>query len=317
MSKLKGKIDFELLIAVDRANPNGDMNDGNRPRTDLYSYGLITDTCIKRKIRNRLQDMGCPILIKSDSRVDDKMYSIEARLESNPSIMEVKAKKKSLSAADMRDLLVETACNEWVDVRMFGAVYTKPGEKFNLAGPVTLRIAKSVVPVEIEEMTITKSTNGVEPGKNSDKKAAAAEEDAAAQAENGGASENGKMGSDRVGSKYVVRHGLYVIRGSVNMNRAEKTGFSQEDAELLKKALLTLFEGDDSAARPAGSMEVKQLYWWQHENVPGISTSKVHDSVHIEPLVDLRETQPMDFKDYMVTYEGPSGCVEPEIFDLS
>lgn len=324
MSKLKGKIDFELLVSVDHANPNGDMNTLNRPRVDNDNYGMITDTCIKRKIRNRLQDMGYPILIKADSRVDDKMYSIESRLEANPKIKAVREKKKQLSAADMQELLAETACKEWVDVRMFGAVYAKKGANFHLTGPVTLRIAKSVEPIEIEELKITKSTNGSEPGKNGETKDPGEEDinegdDIFAEKTPGDDKGNKSgMSPDRIGDKFFVRYGVYVIRGSVNMNRAEKTGFSQEDAELLKQALLTLFENDDSSARPAGSMEVKQLYWWQHENVPSIPTSKIHDSVkvRIKPHCDEEKALPPNFKDYLVTYEDP-GCVEPEIYDFS
>ena len=103
-----------------------------------------------------------------------------------------------------------------------------------------------------------------------------------------------------------------MIKGSVNVQLAEKTGFSQEDAEALKEALKTLFENDSSSARPEGSMEVCRLYWWQHEEkTPSISTAKIHRSVKIVP----NKEQPKAFEDYTISYEDP-GCVKPEVFDF-
>ena len=127
-------------------------------------------------------------------------------------------------------------------------------------------------------------------------------------------SEAGKEGkaSDTMGTKHRVGFGLYVIKGSVNVQLAEKTGFSQEDAELLKEALKTLFENDASSARPEGSMEVCRLYWWQHtEKTPAASSARVHRSVRIEPVTD----RPAAFSDYIITFENP-GCVEPEVYDF-
>ena len=108
--------------------------------------------------------------------------------------------------------------------------------------------------------------------------------------------------------------GLYTIKGSVNVQLAEKTGFSQEDAELLKEALKTLFENDASSARPEGSMEVCKMFWWQHEEkTPSVSTAKIHRSVKVEPKPEV--DRPKAFSDYNITYEDP-GCVEPEVYDF-
>ena len=115
---------------------------------------------------------------------------------------------------------------------------------------------------------------------------------------------------DTMGLKHLIRYGLYVIKGSVSAQLAEKTGFSQEDAEKLKEALRTLFENDASAARPDGSMEICQMYWWQHESAtPSVSVATVHKSVRVTPLTDI----PLRFEDYEVVYT-PVGDVKAEIY---
>ena len=105
-----------------------------------------------------------------------------------------------------------------------------------------------------------------------------------------------------MGTKHRVSFGLYTVKGSVNVQLAEKTGFSQEDAELLKEALKTLFENDASSARPEGSMEVCKMYWWQHEEkTPSVSTAKIHRSIKVEPKPEV--DRPRAFSDYNITYE--------------
>ena len=197
--------------------------------------------------------------------------------------MEINKKK----AAD-RDKCAEIACREWLDVRSFGQVFAFKGTEVSLGirGPVSVHQAVSVSPVDIISMQITKSVN------SEDKK-------------------DGKA-SDTMGTKHRIGFGLYVIKGSVNVQLAEKTGFSQEDAELLKEALKTLFENDASSARPEGSMEVCRLYWWQHEEkTPAVSTAKIHRSVKIVAKTE----RPKKFEDYEITLQ-PLNCVEPEVFDF-
>ena len=128
-------------------------------------------------------------------------------------------------------------------------------------------------------------------------------------------SEDGKQGksSDTMGMKHMGEFGLYVIKGSINCQLAEKTGFTEEDAEKIKEALRTLFENDCSSARPDGSMEVCQLYWWKHDcKMPKYSSAKVHRSLHVE----LKEgvEKPASFADYKVTLDSLDG-LEPEIID--
>lgn len=284
MSELKGKIDFVVLVSATEANPNGDPLNGNRPRENFEGYGEISDVCIKRKIRNRWQDMGQRIFVQSDERADDSFTSLKERADG---CKEFKAEIDKKKKAD-RDKCAEIACREWLDVRSFGQVFAFKGFEVSLGirGPVSIHQAVSASPVDIISMQITKSVN------SEDKK-------------------DGKA-SDTMGTKHRIGFGLYTIKGSVNVQLAEKTGFSQEDAELLKKALKTLFENDASSARPEGSMEVCRLYWWQHsEKTPLVSTAKIHRSVRIEAKVD----RPKKFDDYKITLE-PLDCTKPEVFDF-
>ncbi|MDD2973381.1 MAG: type I-C CRISPR-associated protein Cas7/Csd2 [Lachnospiraceae bacterium] len=284
MSEMKGKVDFVLLVSVTNANPNGDPLNGNRPRANMDGYGEISDVCIKRKIRNRLQDMGEQIFVQSDDRTDDGYGSLRDRAEGCAELKaEINKKKKA-----NRELCARIACEKWIDVRSFGQVFAFKGTEVSLGvrGPVSIHQAVSVSPVEIINMQITKSVN----------------------------SESGKEGkaSDTMGTKPRIGFGLYKIMGSINVQLAEKTGFSQEDAELIKEALKTLFENDASSARPEGSMEVCRLYWWQHtEKTPQISTAKIHRSVRVVPTKENRKS----FGDYKVELDELS-CVKPEVYEF-
>jgi len=284
MSKLKGKIDFVLLISATNANPNGDPLNGNQPRISIDGFGEISDVCIKRKIRNRFQDMGQRVFVQSDDRSDDSHKSLKDRADG---CAELKAEMGNKKNTD-KQKCSEIACHEWIDVRCFGQVFAFKGEDVSLGirGPVSIHQAVSVSPVDIISMQITKSVNS-EAGKDS-------------------------KASDTMGMKYRVGFGLYVVKGSVNVQLSEKTGFSQEDAECLKEALRTLFENDASSARPEGSMEVCRLYWWQHnEKTPAVSTARIHRSVKIIPRVD----RPRCFVDYDVDIEELP-CVKPEVYGI-
>ncbi|MCD7996731.1 MAG: type I-C CRISPR-associated protein Cas7/Csd2 [Clostridiales bacterium] len=284
MGELKGKIDFVLLISATNANPNGDPLNGNQPRISIDGFGEISDVCIKRKIRNRFQDMGQRVFVQSDDRSDDSYKSLKDRADG---CAELKAEMGNKKNTD-KQKCSEIACREWIDVRSFGQVFAFKGEDVSLGirGPVSIHQAVSVSPVDTISMQITKSVNS-EAGKES-------------------------KASDTMGMKYRVGFGLYVVKGSINVQLAEKTGFSQEDAECLKEALRTLFENDASSARPEGSMEVCRLYWWQHnEKTPAVSTARIHRSVKIIPRVD----RPRCFEDYDVNI-GELPCVEPEVYGI-
>ncbi len=278
MTNLQNKIDFTVLVKVVNANPNGDPLNGNRPRTTYTGLGEISDVCIKRKIRNRLQDMGETIFVQSADRSDDGFTSLSERASGC-----VKGYESETDYA-------KQACEKWMDVRTFGQVFAfkskdkKEGVSVGVRGPVSIHQAMSCSPVDINSMQITKSVNG-EPSEG--------------------------RSSDTMGTKHFVEFGLYRIKGSINVQLAEKTGFSEEDACKLKEALRTLFVNDASAARPDGSMEVVAVYWWKHNNKIGqYSSAKVHDSLKIV----LKEgiLIPAAVEDYEITLENLPG-LEPEI----
>lgn len=280
MSALKGKIDFTLFVSVKNANPNGDPLNGNRPRTTLDGFGEISDVCIKRKIRNRLQDMGQKIFVQSDDRADDSYTSLKDRADG---CAELKAQMDNKKEAN-REKCAAIACKEWFDVRAFGQVFAFKGipVSFGVRGPVSIHQAQSLSPVDVISMQITKSVN----------------------------SEAGKEGkaADTMGTKHRVDFAVYKIMGSVNVQLAEKTGFSQEDADALKEALKTLFENDASSARPEGSIEVRKLYWWQHnEKTPQASSGKIQRAFDIEELKE----RPEKFEDYSISWQLED-CVKPE-----
>lgn len=267
MKTLENKIDFVVLVTATHANPNGDPLNGNRPRTTYTGIGEISDVCIKRKIRNRLQDMGDNIFVQSSERSDDECKSLNERVAAN--IVDYKSSEE----------FGKKACNLWTDVRTFGQVFAikkeKKGEGISVGvrGPVSIHQAMSANVVDINSMQITKSVNS----ETSDKKS-----------------------SDTMGTKHMVEFGLYKIKGSINVQLAEKTGFTEEDAEKIKECLRTLFINDCSSARPDGSMEVVEVYWWKHNNKIGqYSSAKVHNLVEIQ--LNEGVVVPTSMKDYKIT----------------
>lgn len=276
-NSIQNKYDFAVLVTVTKANPNGDPLADNRPREDFDGFGEISDVCIKRKLRNRLQDMGEKIFVQQSDRCDDGMGSLAERVTSNAKMKELDGKNEVAYA--------ETACEEWYDVRAFGQLFAfQKGISVGVHGPVSVQTAVSVDPINIASIQITKSVNGV-------------------------AKEGGRA-SDTFGHKDRVEFGLYVIRGSINPQLAEKTGFTDEDAEKLLEALKTLFENDASSARPEGSMEVHRVYWWKHNSKKGqYSSAKVQRTLSITKNVD----DPKRFDDYTVTLNNLEG-LEPEVY---
>jgi len=281
MSILQDKIDFVAFAAVTMANPNGDPLNGNSPRTDYAGLGEMSDVCIKRKLRNRMQDMGQAVFVQSADRCDDGCGSLSER--ASATLGKVKDFKTSEEFA-------RKACSTWLDVRSFGQVFAfkdTKGVSIGVRGPVSIHQGVSVSPVQVEDMQITKSVNG----ESSDK----------------------GRSSDTMGMKHFVRFGLYQIKGSINVQLAEKTGFTEEDAEVLKECLRTLFVNDASSARPDGSMEIVKLYWFHHNCKEGqYSSAKVHRSVHAE--LKTPGQIPASMGDYQFVLEPLEG-LEPEILD--
>lgn len=268
MSTLQNKIDFSVVLRVRNANPNGDPLNGNRPRTDYANVGEISDVCLKRKLRNRLLDEGHAIFVQSDDRKNDDSKSLRDRAE------------KALGAKLGSDETQRLACEKWLDVRAFGQLFalpkTKKGKKegeeegdtgisIGIRGPVTVQSAFSVESIDVTSLQITKSVSGEGDGT--------------------------KRGSDTMGMKHRVDQGIYVFFGSMNPQLAEKTGFTEADAEAIKNVLPTLFENDESSARPSGSMEVLKVIWWRHNCKSGqFSSAKVHRSLTVtkEGAIDLK-----------------------------
>lgn len=243
---INNKVDFIFTIEVRQANPNGDPLTGNMPRVDSQGYGEISDVCLKRKIRNRMQDQGHEIFVKSNDRIDDGFYSLQKRYESvfNASISDAEVEK--------------SFCEKWLDVRSFGQVITYGKRSIGIRGPVSIAIAKSLSPIEISSLQITRSTNGMD-------------------------TKDGKRSSDTMGLKHFVEYGVYVVVGSVNCFYAERTGFDERDLDVLKESIRTLFVNDASSARPDGSMQVKDIYWFEHSSKIGnVSTAKIKDLLEYE-----------------------------------
>lgn len=279
MTAFTNKVDFAVIFTVHKANPNGDPLSGNQPRIDNNGYGEVSDVCIKRKIRNRLQDMGENIFVQSDERSDDGFKSLSERASSN----------KALQAAKKdREAYAKAACEQWTDVRSFGQVFAFKTNSVSVGvrGPVSVRTAESINPVVTTDMQITKSVNS-EP--------------------------SDKRSSDTMGMKHRVDFGLYVCKGSINHQLAEKTGFSEEDAEKIKEALRSLFMNDSSSARPEGSMEVCKVYWWKHNCLSGqYSSAKVHNSLTVKVKDEV--ISPNSIDDFEITI-SPLVGLDPEIYD--
>ncbi|WP_243650311.1 type I-C CRISPR-associated protein Cas7/Csd2 [Uruburuella suis] len=260
------------------ANPNGDPLNGNRPRADFSGIGEMTDVCLKRKIRDRLQENGEMIFVQANERKDDGMVSLKNRYdgfikhleEKNNSQttdllgdeVETKSKKKTSKKDVKKDEIAKSACENWFDVRSFGQVFAfsgkdEDGVSIAVRGPVTLHSAYSIEPINITSTQITKSVNG--DGDSDVKKS-----------------------SDTMGMKHRVDSGVYVAYGAMSPQLAERTGFSDADAEKIKTVLTQLFEGDASSARPEGSMQVLKLIWWEHNCKSGqYSSAKVHGSLKV------------------------------------
>lgn len=279
MNTFSRKINYVLIFSVNMANPNGDPLSENIPRTTTDGRGWCTGESIRRKIRNRMQDLGYEIFVKPDDRCDDGCKDLKTRAE-----------KAGMNKITDRNEFYKKACENWLDVRTFGQVFAFSGfgiKSIGVRGPVTNLEAFSVLPVDIESVQITKSTSGDVKDK--------------------------ERGSDTMGMKYYVRHGVYVVKGSISVNLAEKTGFTEEEADVVKECLRTLFVNDASSARPEGSMEVNRLFWFtQDADSLTPSPAQVHRSVKVtvKPGVDV----PSSIDDYDISVTPLEG-VEVEDID--
>ena len=282
---LKNKIDFAVVIGVNHANPNGDPLNGNRPRQTADRLGEISDVCLKRKMRNRLLAMGEEIFVQSDDNRVDECRSLKARFD---------------ASGIKKDQVREKGPEKWFDVRSFGQLFAFKKEEtknkgknkvdgaddiqkgddgtvddgavsVGIRGPVTIQSAYSLEPIVPESIQITKSVNLETNKKDPDRK-----------------------DGDTMGMKHRVASAVYVAYGAITPQLASKTGFSDEDAEKIKLALRSLFEGDASAARPEGSMEVLHVIWCKHSSTCGqYSSAHVHRAIKVaidKACDDIKET---------------------------
>ena len=285
---IRNRYDFVVLFDVENGNPNGDPDAGNMPRIDPETgHGLVTDVCLKRKIRNYVELLkedqpGYRIYVKE--RVPLQRSDTEA-LEYLGVKGDLKAAKKNDPTLDgkIRDFM----CQNFYDIRTFGAVMTtfvtgalNCGQ---VRGPVQLGFARSVDPILPQEVTITRVT-------------ITTEKDAADK-------------STEMGRKYIVPYGLYRVEGHVSANLARKTtGFSQQDLELLWQAILNMFEHDHSAAR--GKMAVRELIVFQHESELGNAPAyRLFDAVKVQRKPEV--VVPRSYEDYQVAVDEqlPQGVV--------
>ena len=280
---IKNRYEFVILFDVENGNPNGDPDAGNMPRVDPETgLGLVTDVCLKRKIRNYVETVkedatGYRIYIKDGvplNRSDAEAYAALDVTEKT-----VKAKKKENPDLDrnIRDWM----CANFYDIRTFGAVMTTFVKGAlncgQVRGPVQMGFARSVEPVVPQEVTITRVAITTE-----------------ADAENKGT---------EMGRKYIVPYGLYRCEGYISANLARKTtGFSEKDLELLWEAILNLFEHDHSAAR--GKMAVRELIIFKHDSELGCAPAhKLFDTVKVTRTHPEDITPARSYQDYVVTVD--------------
>lgn len=276
---IKNRYEFAIIFDVENGNPNGDPDAGNMPRVDPETgYGIVTDVCLKRKIRNYVDvvkenEPGYGIYIKSGVPLNNSDKKAFEYLGTNET--EIKKLKKDNPEIDakIRDFM----CENFFDIRTFGAVMTTFVKASlncgQVRGPVQLGFARSVDPIFPQEITITRC-------------AITKEDDA-------------EKNTNTMGNKFIVPYGLYVAEGYVSANLARKvTGFSEDDLELLWNAIINMFEYDHAAAR--GKMSVRKLVIFKHDSELGNTPAyKLFDAIKIKRREDVKVARCYD--DYEIT----------------
>lgn len=275
---IKNRYEFVILFDVENGNPNGDPDAGNMPRIDPETgYGLVTDVCLKRKIRNYVEtvkedESGYGIYIKEDvplNRSDNKAFEYLGVNEKT-----VKELKKKDPDADMK--IRDFMCRNFYDIRTFGAVMTTFVKASlncgQVRGPVQIGFARSIDPIVSQEVTITRVAITTE--KDAENK------------------------STEMGRKNIVPYALYRAEGYISANLARKvTGFSEDDLELLWDAIINMFENDHSAAR--GKMAVRELIVFKHSKELGDCPAyKLFDSVEVKKKEEV--VYPRKYQDYTI-----------------
>ena len=282
MSELKNRIDFVYIFDVQDGNPNGDPDAGNLPRVDAETgMGLVTDVCLKRKVRNYVQ------VAKDCANGYDIFIKEKAVL--NKSIDAAHEEESVKNAVDKTTAARDVMCKKYFDIRTFGAVMSTGKNAGQVRGPIQFTFARSVDPIAAMEHSITRM-------------AVATEKEAE------------KQGGDNrtMGRKATVPYGLYVCHGFISANLAQQTGFSEEDLALFWDALKNMFDVDRSAAR--GLMSAQKLIVFKHESVLGNApANKLFDLVKVEKKCD---GAPRKFSDYEVSIDTenlPAGVIVEEM----
>ena len=269
MSELRNRIDFVYIFDVQDGNPNGDPDAGNLPRVDAETgMGLVTDVCLKRKVRNYVQVANCcsdgyDIFIKEKAVLNTLIDAAH----DEESVKQAAEKDKT---AEARTVM----CRKYFDIRSFGAVMSMGKNAGQVRGPIQFTFARSVDPIAAMEHSITRM-------------AVATEEEAKKQ----------KGDNRTMGRKATVPYGLYICHGFISANLAQQTGFTEEDLALFWDALKNMFDVDRSAAR--GLMSAQKLIVFKHDSMLGNApANKLFDLVKVEKKCD---GAPRKFEDYVVT----------------
>ncbi len=281
MEVLKNRIDFVYIFDVKDGNPNGDPDAGNLPRVDAETgMGLVTDVCLKRKVRNYVQvakDLtpGFDIFIKEKAVLDnlvEKVYDF--------------SEVTNASNTERKNVAKRVMCGYYYDIRTFGAVIATSGKQDQVRGPIQMTFARSIDPIATAEHSITRMAVTKEADLEKER---------------------------TMGRKSTVPYGLYICHGFISANLAAQTGFSEEDLNLFFEALKNMFDVDRSAAR--GMMSAQRLIAFKHDSVLGNApANKLFDIVKIE-LKD-KSKPARSFADYAVTIDKehlPTGVKVEEL----
>lgn len=276
---IKNRYDFVVLFDVTNGNPNGDPDAGNLPRVDPETgLGLVTDVCLKRKIRNYVEaakegEPGYRIYIKENVPLQQSDQEALDYIGAD----DIKNVKKKDPDADLK--IRDFMCSNFYDIRTFGAVMTTFVKGAlncgQVRGPVQLGFARSIDPIAPQEITLTRVA--ITTAKDAENK------------------------STEMGRKYIVPYALYQAEGYISANLARKvTGFSEDDLTLLWQAIINMFENDHSAAR--GNMAVRELIVFKHDSELGNAPSyKLFERVHVQKKADV--VVPRSYGDYEVTVD--------------
>lgn len=269
---IKNRYEFVVLFDVENGNPNGDPDAGNMPRTDAETgYGIVTDVCIKRKIRNYIDiakrdALGYKIYVKEGTPLDEnRKWAYEKT--------EIPTPAKTDAPKDKEDFkrITRFMCDNFFDIRTFGAVMTLKYNCGQVRGPVQINFAKSIDPIVPQELTITSCTTA-----------------------------NADEASSKMGRKHIVPYGLYKTEGYISANIAnDLTKFNEDDLELLWEAIINMFEHDHAAAR--GKMAVRKLIVFKHKDALGNAPShKLFESITVTKKTDAPARA---YSDYTVTID--------------